>query len=158
MTMKEHNLLNGELHTLCDDSSCRINCMSDLTSAFTIYLDELDRVLFCKAYMRDKSAGWLSIFYSLCIQAKARKCLINLVERGSRRYEILSSCRNFQRQAVLLFNASSGTFDPLAQAFSADSSDKNIRSDYQMAQYATQHDRWGLLGVRTSVQYLQYAQ
>jgi hypothetical protein len=104
--------------------------------------------------MRDKSVAWLSIFYSLCLQVKVRKCLDGF------RPELLSNPalfeNHFPERAVLLFNASSGTYDPLVQVISSESSGNDGHDDIDIARHATQQETWGSLGVRSSVKYLQY--
>ncbi len=76
--MKEFGLFAEQLHALCEDYLCKVDCIANLTSALALYLEELSRVFFKKENMRSKS-WWLSAFYSLCIQSRVRRCLIKLV-------------------------------------------------------------------------------
>jgi hypothetical protein len=109
--------LGEELHILCEGFYCNVNCIAHLTSALTFYLDELSRVFF-KKNMRNKS-WWLSAFYSLCIQSKVRRCLIELITAEPRSKETLGA-KQYLQLAVRLFVGSSGVYDPLVQVFSSE--------------------------------------
>ena len=133
---------------LCKESLCKFDCIANLTSALTLYLDELSRVLFKKENMRDKS-WWLSAFYSLCIQSKVRKCLINLVADEPTSKKALGA-NKYLHLAVRLFIGSSGAHDPLVQSFSSESN----ASDYELAQRAIQQENWKMHGIGSSAEYL----
>jgi len=147
--MTRHGLFESKLHFRCENSSCEVDCIQNLTSAVTIYLDELNRVLFCKEHIRNKRIQWLSIFYSLCIQSKVRQALINLVETVQPSDKGLDA-RSFLHLAVRLFNANSGTYDPLSTPI------QFTTVEYRLAQDATHRKQWRWLGVNTSAEYLEH--
>jgi len=159
LRLKYSGFLDVISHRTCGPSTCKIDCIAQLTSALAKYLAELSSVFFKKDNMRSKS--WrLSIFYSFCIQSIVRKALINLVGIGGS-IDACLGAKQYLHLAIRLFIASSGIHDPLMRSFSAEPEnlpdDEASRvEDYILAQYASQQKKWSSIGIMSSADYLKY--
>ena len=69
------DLLSADLHGDCRRESCQVACLDNLSRTINTYIEDLASVVFKKVNLRDRR-WWLSVFYSLCIQAYVRRTLL----------------------------------------------------------------------------------
>jgi hypothetical protein len=149
------------LHNQCIPSPCKIECVAQLESSISLYLEELSRVFFKKENMRKKLPWWLSAFYSFCIQSFVKKAL--RVIKTSMADERLLICEEYLRLPINLFSASSGLLDPLSvkgksdrylfEFFAGDVEEPEL-SDYKEAQIAVSRGDWEAKGIGGFMDYL----
>ncbi len=104
------------------------------------------------------------MFYSLCIQSYVRKILIRLAEDESANLASESLCRNFRQflhLAVRLFNAASGSHDPLALDYSlptgpSTETETEQSAAYQIAQSVVKLSKWEAKGIVSTTNYLKH--
>lgn len=146
-------------HSLCNSSSCQIECIAVAKLNISMYLKELSRVFFKKANMRNKRQWWLSTFYSFCLQSVVRKLLWGIecppCHGGWR------ACQEYLQDPIKLFIASSGNYDPLKVDWGRDNVRKNEyieeeqdQNDYKEAQVAVGWSKWETDGISGSTEYL----
>ncbi|KAK2602864.1 hypothetical protein N8I77_009366 [Diaporthe amygdali] len=73
-----NGLLYHGMHKACGtgpEDGCRFKCFADLQNQIDKYAIELSRVFFRKRSLQSDRRWWLSVFYSLCIQASVRQTL-----------------------------------------------------------------------------------
>jgi len=145
----------GLLETRCHEScgpAWTYECLTDLISNVSLYLDELSRVFFLKENMRGKTTWWLSVFYSFCIQSFVRNTLIEL-----EKVIIWPSfaIREYLRLPIRLFIASSGSYDPLCEVPTSTSDGEPRSNDYREVQLAVGQSKWSSEGINGSGDYLQ---
>jgi hypothetical protein len=149
--------LTDNIHNTCELRSCRVDCISNLTTSLSIFIDGLSKVFFKKENMRNKS-WWLSMFYSFCIQSMVRKILIKLSSAPSMPIRAFSGARQHLYLALRLFNATSGIYDPLGWDLPFQSSgslkEASLFEDVQRAKFATDQDNWKFFGISSSAEYL----
>jgi hypothetical protein len=149
------------LHDQCIPSLCKIECVAQLESSISLYLEELSRVFFKKENMRNKVPWWLSAFYSFCIQSFVKKAL--WVIKTNMADERLLVCEEYLRLPINLFSASSGLLDPLSlkgksgrylfEGFAGDAEGPDLR-DYKEAQIAASRGDWEAKGIGGFMDYL----
>ena len=144
------------LHAWCSNSGCEIDCVAQLEASLDLFVSELSRVFFKKENMRNKDPWWLSAFYSFCIQSYVKKALLE-VKMMQHCKEALT-VREYLKEPVSLFIASSGSYDPLSGVASRGSDDEaEARSlnEYLVAEVAVSRHQWAAEGVTSSADYLR---
>jgi hypothetical protein len=150
------------VHEVCQTSSCGIKCIADLESDLARYVDELSRVFFKKENLRNKS-WWLSVFYSLCIQALVRNALSQLGRQHLTSKTAGFAAKTYLHLAVRLFIANSGKHDPLASTSESTTGSSLEKAQagafeneaYQEAKTAVQQSEWHSKGIASSAEYLK---
>jgi hypothetical protein len=160
MHVKETASFQDFSHSDCSKTSCQFICIADLDLHLTLYLNELDRVFFCKENQHYKESWWLPAFYSFCIQGMVRNALMgilipDLTGRNSKISQHLYL-------GVRLFIAASGAYDPLIEysspdpgLLSVDSCEKIRKDRYKLAQVAVGRAQWMSRGIESSADYLK---
>ncbi|CAM1510055.1 Fc.00g003900.m01.CDS01 [Cosmosporella sp. VM-42] len=144
-------------HTTCSREKCRLGCLHNLRATINAYLEEFSRVILRRENLQNERSWWLHCFYSLCIQAYVRRCLI-FIEKKLSPQPSSSSIRmtaaenspafGYLQLAIRLFTAAAAGFDPLASTWileeppEALSSDLGLLKDYRHAQRALQSTHW----------------
>ncbi|KAF2489887.1 hypothetical protein BU16DRAFT_166805 [Lophium mytilinum] len=131
-------------HYSCKGSTiCKIECIADLESHLRAYVREFSRVMFLKENLRSGYDWWLSVFYSLCIQAFVRKAVLKIHEMQGNFPKELPNATQYLHLAVRLFIARFGTHDPLVDEETQD-------FHYRVAQIAVNKKNWGTYGITST--------
>lgn len=144
--------------------SCSVECVANLDVQLSQYLDELSRVAFVKANMRDIKLWWMSGFYSLCIQSIVRRALMQLVQNGSTNLSVVShlAAKQYLHIAVRLFVASSRIHDPLVRDLpecsesTCTEEEMCMVSECKLAQISVKQPSWKDSGIKGSGAYLKH--
>lgn len=140
-------------HMSCDIGSCDTAGIRDLNESLNLYTDELWQVFFKKENLRSKEGGWLSTFYSLCIQSVVRKALLGMAQsdlylKSKHSDRLLAGSKQYLYLPLRLFIASSGKFDPLIAT-------SGNGEDYREAQRAVGQLEWASQNITGSADYLR---
>lgn len=161
------NLLSPGAHEDCSGGHCQVECIRNLSSHLSAYIDELSAVIFNKENMRDRR-WWLSTFYSLYIQSYVRHALI-AIEKQLRfqasddvAAEDLTTTQYLHLPAVL-FTAASAKYDPLLDGrLQYALTDNSVIPEtsvpelhHSSARVACEVDSWHEAGIRTPYQFLR---
>jgi hypothetical protein len=147
----------GNSHQNCNATTCSINCITNLDSSITLYLEEFSQVFFMKeSQVRSKERWWLSMFYSFCIQSMVRAILMELVKSSTPDWREHTAVTEYLNLPVQLFAAVSGSYDPLVKDPTSwrspdDGGDQVIFS----AQAAVGQKSWKDKGISGSIDYLK---
>lgn len=115
-----HGLIYQGMHGFCDvtrEEGCRLQCFANLQHHIQQYTSELSKVFFRKKALQSDRRWWLSVFYSLLIQAPVRQTLVMV--HGEIHSEPLvndagtHSCRRYCYTVLNMFDAASAGWDPI---------------------------------------------
>jgi len=164
------------VHISCQPTQCKIECIANLNLHLGLYLDELQRVIFKKENMRKKGPWWLSVFYSLCIQAYVRKFLVALGNCPGANVDSESKIDSSLQQwgfaqylhvPIRLFTAISGRFDPIKWELVSTAREPNVSQscfeattvltdeDITIARTAVSQHNWEAMEIESSFHYLK---
>ncbi|KAL3422297.1 C6 finger domain-containing protein [Phlyctema vagabunda] len=154
LNLKLSGKLSLSAHPGCDTSHCAFAPLSNLNALLDSYLDELSQVLFKKENLRSKD-WWLSVFYSLCIQAIVRSTLQGLVEGRVQDFPSHQpqGLKEYLHVAVRLFIASSRDYDPMVETISGTDKGVSEAADFLAARLAL---TWDDDEHRSSANYLKH--
>lgn len=115
-----HGLVYRGMHGFCDETregGCRLQCFANLQHHIQQYTSELSKVFFRKKALQSDRRWWLSVFYSLFIQAPVRQTLVMV--QGEINFGPLvndagpHSCRRYCYTVLNMFDAASAGWDPI---------------------------------------------
>jgi hypothetical protein len=145
-----------ETHQNCNATTCS-NCITNLESSITLYLEEFSRVFLKKENrVRSKEGWWLSMFHSFCIQSMVKTILMELAKSSTPDSHEHTAVTEYLDLPLQLFAAVSRSCDPLvknptSERSSDDGGDQVIFS----AQTAVGQKSWKDKGISGSIDYLK---
>lgn len=104
------------MHKLCgqgNDAGCQFECFKHLQHHLDRYAAELSRVLFRKKNLQSDRRWWLSVFYSLYVQAYVRRVLIT-IQSHTDHENLYADWSRYCHTPLVLFKAAAAGWDPIS--------------------------------------------